>query len=137
MSARAWCPCCGDPRPPVTWGDLSVSMEAGAFWRDRRIALSPQRLSLLHHLARRAPAAVCRDALLLGSFSEEVQGNVLTVQVAHLRRILREAGLPLTVACAWGQGYRLERTREALQGSVAPPPRHRAQMAKMRGPSSR
>lgn len=101
------CPCCGDPRPTVEWRELAVSLDDGASWAGRSFHLSPQRLSLLHHLARRAPGVVCRDALFLSSLNEDTYGEMLTAQICLLNKALRQHGIPLAVVNQRAVGYRL------------------------------
>ena len=102
------CPCCGDPRPPVRWADLEVSLSDGARWAGMRFRLPRQRLTLLHQLARRAPNPVSQDALILAALGEDVSNNSLAVQISNLRRDLRGATIPLRIATDHGFGYRLE-----------------------------
>ncbi len=102
------CPCCGDPRPPVQYRNLSVSLDLGSAWAGRRFHLSPQHLSLLHHLTRRAPNPVRRDALFLSSMNPDVDDGMLTAQVCLLNKALRRQEIPLRVANDRAFGYRLE-----------------------------
>ena len=85
-----------------------MSLDQGPNWAGRRFHLSPQHLSLLHHLARRAPHPVRRDALFLSSMNPDVDDGMLTAQVYLLNKALRRQDIPLRVANDRAFGYRLE-----------------------------
>ena len=104
------CPCCGDPLPLVRWDYLIACPDGGATWADRRFHLSPQHLLLLHHLGRRAPDVVRREALFLSSMNQGADDGVLTAQVSLLNKALRRHAVPLRIVTERALGYRLERT---------------------------
>ena len=97
-------------RRPAPAGALARARRFARRWRElggRGFHLSPQRLSLLHHLARRAPGVVRRDVLFLSSLNEDTYGEMLTAQICLLNKVLREHGIPLLIANQRGVGYRL------------------------------
>lgn len=105
------CPCCGDPRPPVRWGELAVSLESGPVWAGRPLPLPRKLRALLHHLARRAPATVSADALILSSLGEDADEPLLRSHLTRLRRWIEAHGVPLLILSDPGQGYRLASQR--------------------------
>lgn len=101
------CPCCGDPRPPVEWRDLAVSLDDGASWAGRQLRVRGQPLAVLHHLARRAPHVVSRDALFMSALPEDVCEEQLGVVVYRLRQALSRAAVPAQVETVHAKGHRL------------------------------
>jgi two-component system OmpR family response regulator len=77
---------------------------------DARVALTPTEFRLLAALGARPAEVVRRHALVAAAWPDGaiVHDNTLDAYIARLRRKLREAGEPATIATARGVGYRLE-----------------------------
>ncbi|TCP43952.1 DUF6456 domain-containing protein [Rhodovulum marinum] len=89
------------------------------------LRLSPAQVRLLAALDRRRGRPVSREALGAAGASrrslsedEGPKENVLDVHVSHLRKRIREAGLPIEINAVWGFGYRLDAPADLDLGLV-------------------
>lgn len=75
-------------------------------YQGQGVRLSPQRTELLYALARNYPRPVSSEVLLNRIAHSDADGSLVAVQMSHLRRLLRRAGLPVPVETVWGgTGY--------------------------------
>lgn len=77
---------------------------------DGPFRLTPRQLQLFKLLWRHKPRVVQRAVLwneILGTSEPEGPDKLLDVFISHIRKKLREAGLPLEVKTQWGYGYGL------------------------------
>lgn len=101
------CPCCGDPRPPVTFGLLKVDLDQEAvWWGEERIPFSPHHRAILHHLARRGGFAR-NDAIIMAAMGEESSLISLRCAIFYIRQRLLDRGIPLRIETVHATGYRL------------------------------
>jgi DNA-binding response OmpR family regulator len=107
VSAPAFCPCCGynfTADETVERDGFKIDPRSGSVWfHERPVHISRARALILHSLAT-ANGPVMREALL-ARVSDVERVNTLSVQVSHLRRTLKTAGLPSPVMTQRGRGY--------------------------------
>lgn len=84
-----------------------MSLDDGARWRGAPVPIGGQPLAVLHHLTRRAPHVVSRDALFMAALPEDVCEGQLGVVVYRLRRSLAQHRIPARIETVHGRGYRL------------------------------
>src|SRR4051795_7388217 len=99
----------GEPAPSATGGMVLDPAEHAIVNGGAQVALTPTEFRLLAALAAAPGRLVQRASLMAAGWPEGaiVHDNTLDAYVARIRRKLRQAGAPETIATTRGVGYRL------------------------------
>ena len=118
----------------ITVGRLSLNLDGGFVTVDGQpLHLSGMQFSLLEVLILRRFKLVTRDHFMdhfYGSDLEAPCTKIIDVVACHVRRKLRNAGLPNAIKTVWGRGYQLVDPDLAAPQPAAPAPED-VEMAEM------
>lgn len=101
----AICANCGlsvEPDEPVERDGWWISAFGQVLYNNERVQLRPAGAGLLYAVA--ATRGPINRVALLARISETESDNLFSVQLSHLRRALRDHGLPVPFVTLWGTG---------------------------------
>lgn len=94
--------------PWIEIGELRLGeSRVAVYLRERHLDLGEQAYRVLRGLAKAAPDAASREALMYAAWGEPVEDNRLDAQIRRLRKALEQAPSP-RIETVRGLGYRLQ-----------------------------